>query len=73
VSSCLDAFGALGVVAVGAGIADDEHSSALAATGLVGSHDKIVLGCVCVCVRVYRFEMEAIMFVLFEQLVGLVK
>lgn len=35
---CLEAAGALGVVAVRAAVADDEHASALAAAGRVGRH-----------------------------------
>ncbi len=34
----LEAVGALGVMAVRALVADDEHGSALAAAGLVGRH-----------------------------------
>ncbi len=40
----LDALGALAVLAVAAGVADDEHGAALAAAGLVGRHDDRVCG-----------------------------
>jgi hypothetical protein len=43
--SDLDTLGALGVLAMAAGGADNEHGAALAAAGLVGRHRGVVGWC----------------------------
>jgi hypothetical protein len=44
-ATALDAVGALGVLAVRAKVADDEHGAALAAARLVGRHGVCEVGC----------------------------